>query len=130
MKCLHFYAKYNRILGTLLCILLLSSCAKNGGGPVGPSPDDELAAQDDVDISTVPDAVPVNEPLSSTGNNPYRIFGVDYLLLSSSQAYIEEEQADNIFKVKSGPYVDADQVLQHKLEIGRLLNLEARDVFE
>jgi rare lipoprotein A len=242
--------------------------------------------QDDVDISTVPDAVPVIEPLSSTGNNPYRVFGVDYQPLSSSQAYSEEglaswygtkfhgrrtssgepydmyamsaahrtlplpsylrvtnlsnqrsavvkvndrgpfvdpkhriidlsyaaaaklgivasgparvrleavqavqksagisatvtpdlpepeimnsapidpknasylqmgefssqqnadqllqrvtrigvaaylEQADNLFKVKSGPYVDADQALQHKLEIDRLLNIEARVVFE
>jgi hypothetical protein len=86
--------------------------------------------QDGVDISTVPDAVPVNEPLSSTGNSPSRVFCVDYLPLSSSQTCSEEGQADNLFKVRSGPYVDADQALQHMLEIGRLLNIEARVVFE
>ncbi len=43
-------------------------------------------------------------------------------------AYLEE--SGGLFKVKSGPYIDADQALQQKLEIDRLLNIEARVVFE
>lgn len=44
------------------------------------------------------------------------------------EAYLQ--QADQLYKVKSGPYVDADQALQKKMQIDRLLNIEARVVFE
>ncbi len=43
-------------------------------------------------------------------------------------AYLQQDQA--LFKVKSGPYVDADQALRQKLQIDRLLDIEARVVFE
>lgn len=43
-------------------------------------------------------------------------------------AYIVE--SDGAYKVKSGPYVDADQALRRKMEIDRLLNIEALVVFE
>ncbi len=44
------------------------------------------------------------------------------------QAYVE--QVGGLFKVKAGPYADADQALQRKLEIDRLLDIEAMVVFE
>lgn len=44
------------------------------------------------------------------------------------EAYLEN--ADQLFKVKSGPYADADKALKQKLQIDRLLNIEARVVFE
>lgn len=39
-------------------------------------------------------------------------------------------QSGDVYKVKSGPYIDADQALRRKLEIDRLLNIEALVVFE
>lgn len=39
-------------------------------------------------------------------------------------------QSGDMYKVKSGPYGDADQALQRKMEIDRLLNIEALVVFE
>lgn len=44
------------------------------------------------------------------------------------QAYLE--QANQLYKVKSGPYADADQALKQKIQVDRLLNIEARVVFE
>ncbi len=44
------------------------------------------------------------------------------------KAYVQ--QADRLFKVKSGPYADADEALKQKLRIDRMLNIEARVVFE
>jgi len=39
-------------------------------------------------------------------------------------------QSGGVYRVKSGPYLDADQALQHKLQIDRQLDIEARVVFE
>lgn len=39
-------------------------------------------------------------------------------------------QSGSVYKVKSGPYADADQALQRKMEIDRLLNIESLVVFE
>ena len=39
-------------------------------------------------------------------------------------------QSGGVYKVKSGPYVDADQALRRKMDIDRLLSIEALVVFE
>lgn len=39
-------------------------------------------------------------------------------------------QSGGVYKVKSGPYADADQALQRKMQIDRLLNIESLVVFE
>jgi rare lipoprotein A len=56
----------------------------------------------------------------------------DQLLGRLRQAGVEAylQQSEQLYKVKSGPYADADQALQKKLQIDRLLNIEARVVFE
>lgn len=40
-----------------------------------------------VDVSTIPDAVPKVEPLSRVGNKPYTVFGKRYYVMSSSKNY-------------------------------------------
>src|SRR5688572_21441669 len=59
--------------------LLLSACSsvpKTAGGGGGYYMDDGPDSSAPIDISTVPDAVPRNEPLSKSGNKPYSVFGV------------------------------------------------------
>ncbi|MCY4050267.1 MAG: septal ring lytic transglycosylase RlpA family protein [Gammaproteobacteria bacterium] len=40
-----------------------------------------------VDIARIPDAVPQNEPLSRTGNNPYEVFGKQYVPIKSARGF-------------------------------------------
>jgi rare lipoprotein A len=41
------------------------------------------------DVSQIPDAVPRHEPLASTGNKPYTVFGVNYVPLADARDYRE-----------------------------------------
>jgi len=43
-----------------------------------------------IEATSVPDAIPKVEPLSRTGNAPYRVFGVRYTPLAGSNGYVEE----------------------------------------
>jgi len=70
-------------------LVLLSACASRGGyykddGPPGRHP---------VDINSIPDAVPRDEPLSETGNNPYEAFGKRYVPMSNASGYRERGTA-------------------------------------
>ena len=49
--------------------------------------DDGPPADVGPDPSSVPDAVPRTEPLSKTGNAPYRVFGVRYVPMKSAEGY-------------------------------------------
>ncbi len=65
-----------------LLVLLLTGCALPGprdGAPPHP-----------VDLSTIPDAVPRVEPLSTTGNPPsYVVFGQRYEVMASAAGHVE-----------------------------------------
>lgn len=77
-------------------LLFLGACATDDGAPKPGGrflPGDGLPASAPVDVSTVPDAVPVHESLSKTGNHPYVVFGKNYVPLRSSNGYWAEGYA-------------------------------------
>jgi rare lipoprotein A len=51
--------------------------------------DDGPHRRPEVDVSTVPDAVPRNEPYNERNNRPYSVFGVSYQPLKTSKGYRE-----------------------------------------
>ncbi len=63
---------------SLLALGLLNGCstARRDGPP-----------SYDVDVSGIPNAVPKVEPLSRSGNKPYRVFGKTYYVMPSSKNY-------------------------------------------
>ncbi len=71
----------------VLTALLLVSCTASKKG--GYYKDDGPPRRMRVDISKVQDAVPRNEPLSKSGNRPYRIFGKFYYPMRSARGYRE-----------------------------------------
>ena len=73
-------------LNILTLSLLLSAC---GGWKILNTPVQDGAGQP-VDISTIPDAVPIHEPITSAGNkSPYTQFGKTYSVLPTSEGYRE-----------------------------------------
>jgi rare lipoprotein A len=72
-----------RILAVVIAIAVLSACSSRGpryyqdDGPGTNAPD----------VSKIPDAVPRAEPLSTSGNNPYVVFGHRYVPLSTASGY-------------------------------------------
>jgi len=74
-------------LATLLAAVLLAAC--------GSSPDrDSGPAVSPVDIASIPDAVPKNEPRTRAGNAPeYSVAGKRYVVMKSSTGYRERGTA-------------------------------------
>jgi rare lipoprotein A len=68
-----------------LCIVLLSACATPRGGYYaddGPGPNPP-------DVANIPDAVPRAEPLAATGNQPYSVYGREYVPVANARGYRE-----------------------------------------
>jgi len=68
--------------------LLLAACGSlpRGGGYYE---DDGPHDRPQRDVSSIPDAIPTDEPPSSTGNKPYKVFGVNYAPLADARGYRE-----------------------------------------
>ena len=86
---MYFYQTFffKRVLFILLSCLLLFSCGRLDKviAPGDAAPDKQ------VDVSTIPNAVPKNEPKSRYGNpESYVVFGKRYYVLDSSKNYIEK----------------------------------------
>ena len=86
---MYFYQTFffKRILFILLSCLLLFSCGRLDKiiTPGDAAPDKQ------VDVSTIPNAVPKNEPKSRYGNpESYVVFGKRYYVLDSSKNYVEK----------------------------------------
>ena len=86
---MYFYQTFffKRILFILLSCLLLFSCGRLEKviAPGDAAPDKQ------VDVSTIPNAVPKNEPKSRYGNpESYVVFGKRYYVLDSSKNYVEK----------------------------------------
>jgi len=77
--------KLNRsvlILGTVIfCLAELSGCSFNE------LPKKDGSPSTDFDASTIPNAVPKNEPLSKHGNKSYRIGDQHYQVMKSAKGY-------------------------------------------
>lgn len=58
--------------------------AESGGGGYYK---DDGPPDGSVDLARIPDAVPRHEPLSRTGNNPYEVFGKEYVPLKSARGF-------------------------------------------
>lgn len=86
---MYFYQTFffKRILFILLSCLLLFSCGRLDKviAPGDAAPDKQ------VDVSTIPNATPKNEPKSRYGNpESYVVFGKRYYVLDSSKNYVEK----------------------------------------
>jgi len=68
-------------------LLLTAGCAttRPGGYFEDDGPHDRIP----VDVSSIPDAVPRQEPLSARGNSAYSVYGVRYQPLNTAQGYRE-----------------------------------------
>jgi cell division protein FtsN len=99
-----------------LCLLAFSACGSKG---------------DNLPEMPAVTAAPQNVSYLQMGTFADR-HEAEQLLLRTSRigvsAYIVHEK--NYYHVKLGPYADVDQALRHKLDIDRMLNIEARVVFE
>lgn len=67
----------------LAAAVVLAACASRGGY----YKDDGPPARPEVDIDRIPDAVPRDEPLSETGNNPYVALGKRYAPIADGRGY-------------------------------------------
>ena len=78
-----------RLSLVVMIALGLTGCSFWGDKPRGGAyfEDDGPPADAGPDPSSVPDAVPRIEPLSKTGNAPYRVNGVRYVPMKSAQGY-------------------------------------------
>lgn len=68
--------------------LLLAACGslpRTGGYYEDDGPHDRPQR----DVASIPDAVPTDEPLSGSGNKPYKVFGVSYTPLADARGYRE-----------------------------------------
>ena len=78
---------FKRIIFTLLSCFLLFSCSKldRVTSPVDSAPKKQI------DVETIPNAVPKREPKSRYGNpKSYVVFGKRYYVMDSSKGYIEK----------------------------------------
>src|SRR3989304_9595070 len=69
-------------------LMLLSACGaltRSGGY----YEDDGPAASPPADVANIPDAVPKADPRSTSGNNPYSVYGTTYTPLSETSGYRE-----------------------------------------
>ena len=77
-----------RILPLLLAVLQ-AACSTAPSNRGGYYQDDGPHHRPFVDVSTIPDAVPRNEPRSASGNKPYQVFNKMYYPLKQADAYRE-----------------------------------------
>ena len=112
----------------LILLLLPGACSMWGGGDHAPSPSPSGQVQSrSVPVENVgQEASYLQMGIFSARQNATALF--DRVSDAGIAAYIV--QSGGVYKVKSGPYVDADQALQRKMEIDRLLNIESLVVFE
>ncbi|MFQ5936564.1 MAG: septal ring lytic transglycosylase RlpA family protein [Acidiferrobacterales bacterium] len=77
----------NRALIVLLAAAVVASCgtAKKGGY----FDDDGPPRRDRVDVASIPDAIPREEPHSASGNSPYTVYGKVYYPLRAASDYRE-----------------------------------------
>lgn len=73
----------------LAAVVLVSACASRGGY----YKDDGPPSRHPVDIHSIPDAVPRDEPLSKTGNKPYVALGGRYVPKTRTDGYVERGTA-------------------------------------
>jgi|GEM_PF-1567018 len=73
----------------LAASLLLAGCGASRIVDRSGSGRDAAPVNPPVNIDTITDAVPQPEPLSSTGNSPYKVFGVRYVPMQQSRGYSE-----------------------------------------
>jgi len=73
----------------LAASLLLAGCGTSRIVDRSGSGQDAAPLNPPVNIDTITDAVPQPEPLSSTGNSPYKVFGVRYVPMQQSRGYSE-----------------------------------------
>lgn len=71
---------------TLALVMALAGCASRGGYYQDDGPPRGVSKSD---IEKIPNAVPKNEPLSKTGNNPYTALGKKYYPIKSARGYRE-----------------------------------------
>ena len=76
-----------RALLVLAALLALGACSTTRPG--GYYQDDGPHDRARVDVSNIPDAVPRDDPPAARGNNPYKVFGVNYTPLKKATGYRE-----------------------------------------
>ncbi len=76
-------------LTLLLLALFQAACSSVPGNRGGYYQDDGPHSHPQVDVSTIPDAVPRNDPHSASGNKPYSVFGKMYYPLKDASGYRE-----------------------------------------
>ncbi len=105
----------------LLCLLALGACASKGSLLPMLTPESVKHAEMDQDsasylqLGRFPDRRTAEQLSQRTSD-----IGVSAYIVPVSDEY----------QVKSGPYTDADQALRSKLDIDRMLDIEALVVFE
>lgn len=75
-----------RRIAILIIIAALAGCGSRGGYYQDDGPPRGVSKSD---IEKIPNAVPRNEPLSKTGNNPYVALGKKYYPMKSARGYSE-----------------------------------------
>lgn len=80
----------NTFIIAVLCAQILGGCQSRSvkpGTPGGYYGGDRPPTNVDVDLASIPDAVPVKLPLSKTGNNPYTALGKSYRPMRDAKGY-------------------------------------------
>ena len=80
----------NAIVVVILCALALGGCQSRSirpGTPGGYYGGDRPPTNIDVDLASIPDAVPVKLSLSKTGNKPYTALGKSYRPMREARGY-------------------------------------------
>ncbi len=89
MIIIRFPCGAHRILPLLLLALLPAACSSVPSNRGGYYQDDGPHSRPQVDISAIPDAIPRNDPRSTSGNKPYTVFGKMYYPLKNTSSYHE-----------------------------------------
>ncbi len=76
------------LVATATALLIVTGCSSRIIDRAGTG-QDSAPVNPPVNIDTITDAVPQPEPLSATGNAPYKVFGVRYVPMSQSRGYAE-----------------------------------------
>ena len=81
-----------RLVVVISIVTMLASCSwfKRDGGYYS---DDGPPRREKVDIASIPDAVPRNEPMSRTGNNTYTALGKRYRPMKQARGFFQRGQA-------------------------------------
>ena len=76
-----------RTIRSLLILALVTAIAACSSSRKGGYYENDGPPDKNVDLSSIPDAVPHPEPLSKTGNKPYDVFGKHYVPMTSAQGF-------------------------------------------